>query len=318
MLALPASATAKARAALGLTDPACVDPATRRDAMREALVAWQADVLGKVDAGARCRRGSANRVRMRAAAVRAEVTYAHARKRRLGGRRARPRRRRSARSRAVDKPELADEDALAVRRGGAARGGGALGGASAAGRRARRSRSPSGQAGRDLRALRQDRALHLRGRVAVVGAGVAARRRGGVRAVAAAVVDRAGAAAPRARAGDAGAGGGRSRRRLRRARRLVARRRAAVCGQGGAHDRPARPAGHAGAVGAAQLPDRAAPTACSSRSRPRASTTSSASVAGRRPTGSARRWRCAQAATGAPSRERTIFCSFSRILNLRL
>src|SRR6185312_9955126 len=113
-----------------------------------------------------------------------------------------------------------------------------------------------GQAGRDLRALREGRALHVRGGVAVVVAGVAARRCGGVRAVAAAVVDRAGRAATRARGRDDGAGGGRSLRRLRRARGLVTRRRAAVRGEGGEDDGSARTAGHARAVGAAQLPDR--------------------------------------------------------------
>jgi hypothetical protein len=109
VLALPASATAKARAALGLTDPACVDPATGATD-RETLAAWQADVLGKVDAAA-LPAWLANRVHIRAAAVRAEVTYARARKGDFAGARAAEAEAEQALA-AVDKPELADEDAL--------------------------------------------------------------------------------------------------------------------------------------------------------------------------------------------------------------
>ncbi|HXU74819.1 MAG TPA: hypothetical protein VN947_36230 [Polyangia bacterium] len=109
VLALPASAAAKARAALGLTDPACVDPATGVSD-RETIVAWQADVLGKVDAAA-LPSWLGNRVRIRAAAVRAEVVYAHARKGDWAGARAGEAEAEKALA-AVDKPELADEDML--------------------------------------------------------------------------------------------------------------------------------------------------------------------------------------------------------------
>ncbi len=110
VLALPASATAKARAALGLTDPACVDPATGASA-RETLGAWQADVLAKVDAAA-LPAWLGNRVRIRSASVRAEVTYAHARKGDWQKARAAEAEAEKALA-AVDKPELADDDALA-------------------------------------------------------------------------------------------------------------------------------------------------------------------------------------------------------------
>jgi len=78
VLALPASPAAKARAALGLTEPGCVDPSLGASE-RETLAAWQADVLDKVDAAA-LPPWLGNRVRLRVASVRAAVTYAHARK----------------------------------------------------------------------------------------------------------------------------------------------------------------------------------------------------------------------------------------------
>ncbi len=111
VLALPAaSAAAKARAALGLTDPACVDPSLA-EADREALVSWQADVLDRVDASSPPS-WLANRVRVRAASVRGGLVYAHAR----GGdwKAARAAAEDAERALAlVDKAELADEDTLA-------------------------------------------------------------------------------------------------------------------------------------------------------------------------------------------------------------
>jgi hypothetical protein len=109
VLALPASATAKARAALGLTDPACVDPAMG-PSDRETLGAWQADVLAKVDTAA-LPAWLANRMRIRAASVHAAITYAHARKGQWDKARADEAEAEKALA-GVDKPELADEDAL--------------------------------------------------------------------------------------------------------------------------------------------------------------------------------------------------------------
>lgn len=109
VLALPASPAAKARAALGLTEPACVDPALAA-AERETLAAWQADVLGKVDASS-LPAWLANRVRVRAASVQAAVTYAYVRK--GDWKAARAAEEEAERALAlVDKSELADDDAL--------------------------------------------------------------------------------------------------------------------------------------------------------------------------------------------------------------
>jgi hypothetical protein len=114
VLALPASPTARVRAALALTEPACVDPALAA-ADRETLVAWQADVLGQVDPSTFKTAAPLwliNRLRIRAAAVNAELTYARARKgdwkaAAQAGERA------THELALVDKPELADDDALA-------------------------------------------------------------------------------------------------------------------------------------------------------------------------------------------------------------
>jgi hypothetical protein len=110
VLALPATAAARARAALGLTDPACVDPATGASD-RDTLVAWQADVLEKVDAAA-LPVWLGGRVRIRLAGLRAQVAYAHAR----GGdwKAAQAAEQQAERALAlVDKSELADDDTLA-------------------------------------------------------------------------------------------------------------------------------------------------------------------------------------------------------------
>ena len=109
VLALPAAAAAKARAALALTDPACVDPALAA-ADREALSAWQADVLDRVETQT-LPAWLANRVRIRAASVRAEVAYVQARKGDWKGARASEERAERALA-LVDKPELADDDTL--------------------------------------------------------------------------------------------------------------------------------------------------------------------------------------------------------------
>jgi hypothetical protein len=81
VLALPASAAARARAALGLTEPACVDPALAA-ADRGALVAWQADVLAKAEGGSvgtNIPMYISNKLRIRRAEVQAELAHARAR-----------------------------------------------------------------------------------------------------------------------------------------------------------------------------------------------------------------------------------------------
>jgi hypothetical protein len=117
VLALPASPTARVRAALALTDPACIDPSLAA-ADRETLVAWQADVLGQVDpstfktAAPLWLPWLINRLRIRGALVNAELTYARARK--GDWKAAAQAGERATRELAlVDKPELADDDALA-------------------------------------------------------------------------------------------------------------------------------------------------------------------------------------------------------------
>jgi len=109
VLALPASPAAKARAALGLTEPGCVDPSLGASE-RETLAAWQADVLDKVDAAA-LPPWLGNRVRLRVASVRAAVTYAHARKGDWKAARADEEAAEHALA-LVEKSELADDDAL--------------------------------------------------------------------------------------------------------------------------------------------------------------------------------------------------------------
>jgi len=109
-LARPASAAAKARAALGLTEPACVDPSLGT-AERETLAVWQSDALAKVDAST-LPAWVANRLHVRAASVAATVTYAHARARdwKAAATSAEAAERALA---LVDKSELADDDGLA-------------------------------------------------------------------------------------------------------------------------------------------------------------------------------------------------------------
>ncbi|MCU1280722.1 MAG: hypothetical protein JWM53_4268 [bacterium] len=110
VLALPATAAAKARAALGLTDAACVDPSLGA-ADRDTLVAWQADVLGKVDPSM-LPAWIAGRVRIRTASLRAQIAYAQAR--RADWKAAQESEQQAERALAlVDKSELADDDTLA-------------------------------------------------------------------------------------------------------------------------------------------------------------------------------------------------------------
>ena len=113
VLALPASPSAKARAALALTEPGCVDPATAA-ADRDALVAWQADTLDKAASSASPPAPAwlVGRLRIRRAAVRAELAYVAARKRdwKAAATAAETATKELA---LVDKPELADDDALA-------------------------------------------------------------------------------------------------------------------------------------------------------------------------------------------------------------
>lgn len=110
VLALEAPPLSRAHAALGLTDPVCVDPALPASA-REELAAWQASVLEKADG--KLPAWVANRVKLRLASVRAEVAYAQARR---GEHRAAAASAEAAEKALllVDKPELADEDALAL------------------------------------------------------------------------------------------------------------------------------------------------------------------------------------------------------------
>jgi hypothetical protein len=109
VLALPASPPAQARAALGLTDPACVDPATGASD-HDALVAWQAAVLEKVDTPG-LPLWLAGRVRIRQAALQAQLAYAHARA--ADWKSAQAAEQQAERALAlVDKTELAEDDTL--------------------------------------------------------------------------------------------------------------------------------------------------------------------------------------------------------------
>jgi hypothetical protein len=101
----------RAHAALGLSDPACVDPALA-EVQRDELSAWQAGVLEKAGTQ-KLPPWLANRLRIRLATVRAQVAYVQARKADW----------KAAASSAgaaekalmlVDKPELADDDTLAL------------------------------------------------------------------------------------------------------------------------------------------------------------------------------------------------------------
>ena len=117
VLALPASASARARAALALTEPDCVDPSLP-SSERESLVQWQADVLDQASPTTAQKASEPaaspyliDRWRIRRASVQAELAYAFARH--ADARRAKSATERAMRELAlIDKQELADEDAL--------------------------------------------------------------------------------------------------------------------------------------------------------------------------------------------------------------
>jgi hypothetical protein len=81
VLAMGATGPARVRAALGLTDPSCTNPAAGTTAAL-ATVEWRADVLGAVDAAALAPSVSDReraRLHLRGAAVRSELAYFAAR-----------------------------------------------------------------------------------------------------------------------------------------------------------------------------------------------------------------------------------------------
>jgi hypothetical protein len=114
VLALPASPLSQLHAALALTEPQCIDPALpARD--REALTEWRVNVLEKVDPsrfGASVPLWLANRLRLRRAAVQAQLAYVRARQGRMND--AAGAGNAAIKELAlVDKQELADDDAQA-------------------------------------------------------------------------------------------------------------------------------------------------------------------------------------------------------------
>jgi hypothetical protein len=111
VLALESPPLSRAHAALGLTDPGCVDPGLA-EAQRDELHAWQATVLEKADTQ-KLPPWLANRLRIRLATVRAQVAYVQARK---ANWKAAAESAEAAEKALmlVDKPELADDDTLAL------------------------------------------------------------------------------------------------------------------------------------------------------------------------------------------------------------
>jgi hypothetical protein len=109
VLALASPPLSRAHAALGLSEPACVDPAMPA-AERATLMAWQAEVLEQADAQ-KVPPWLANRLRIRRARVNALVAYERARRGewKPAAAAAEAAQRELA---LVDKPELADDDAL--------------------------------------------------------------------------------------------------------------------------------------------------------------------------------------------------------------
>jgi hypothetical protein len=77
VLALPGSAAAKVRAALALSDPACVDPALAV-ADKEGLIEWQAGLFDPIDVK-EAEPWLAGRLRLRRAAVEAQLAWVRAR-----------------------------------------------------------------------------------------------------------------------------------------------------------------------------------------------------------------------------------------------
>jgi hypothetical protein len=111
VLALDSPPLSRAHAALALTDPACVDPSLP-ESERATLVEWQAGVLDKADA-AKVAPWLAGRMRIRRASLQAQLAYSHARKSewKAAGESAQAGERELA---LVDKPELSDDDTLAL------------------------------------------------------------------------------------------------------------------------------------------------------------------------------------------------------------
>lgn len=111
VLALPSAPAAKVRAALGLTEPACIDPAMAA-ADCESLVAWQSEVLTKVDMTTSVAPWMVGRLHIRRAAVGAQLAYVRARKSDWAGAGAAATEAAGELAR-VDKDQLADDDVLA-------------------------------------------------------------------------------------------------------------------------------------------------------------------------------------------------------------
>jgi hypothetical protein len=105
VLALGGTADQRARAALALTRPECVDPSLTESEVA-SLEAWEADVLEKVDPGAPDS-ALGNRLRIRRAALHASLAFREARTGKDPGRSARDAVSALA---SVRKAELADED----------------------------------------------------------------------------------------------------------------------------------------------------------------------------------------------------------------
>jgi len=108
VLAMPASAEQRARAALALTRHECIDPAMH-PLERKALDQWRAEVLDRVDTG-QLPEVLKNRIRMRRAGVWSGIAFEHSRQNEPA---------QDAADRAlqelaaIDKSELADEDQAA-------------------------------------------------------------------------------------------------------------------------------------------------------------------------------------------------------------
>jgi hypothetical protein len=105
VLAMPSSAAQRARAALGLTRPECIDPQTPVSE-RPRIDAWRAEVLDRVDE-AQLPKLLKNRVAMRRASVWSSLAYQHARR---GEPAAEAAQRALAELATVERGELADDD----------------------------------------------------------------------------------------------------------------------------------------------------------------------------------------------------------------
>jgi hypothetical protein len=108
VLALPASAEQKARAALGLTRHECVDPALP-PLQRQALDQWRAEVLDRVDTG-QLPETLKNRIKMRRAGVWAAIAFEQSRSADTAAKAAASAQRALDELAAVNKSELADHD----------------------------------------------------------------------------------------------------------------------------------------------------------------------------------------------------------------